>query len=150
MSSRLTAIFKPSKPRQKILVSPGYGAGWVTWAFSDDTAFLAWMVTYQPLIDHVEDDARFQESRDRTQVQCWKSDEYVEASRWREYMALEKASILEQFDREAKGRFGVQETRHCGVKQLRVAEVDGPFMLMEYDGSESVVYLAHRDIIPLG
>jgi len=44
-------------------VSPGYGAGWVTWALSDNKLFLAWMITYQPLISLIQEGVAFQNSR---------------------------------------------------------------------------------------
>lgn len=47
-------VFHPSKPT-KILFSPGYGAGWVSWApRSAPDAFLVWMLTYEPLIEALE------------------------------------------------------------------------------------------------
>ena len=47
-------IFIPSKPT-KILVSPGHGAGWVSWApRSASDAFLTWMLTYEPLVTALE------------------------------------------------------------------------------------------------
>jgi hypothetical protein len=39
----------------KILISPGIGAGWITWAPRNSTdAFLVWMLTYEPLIRGLE------------------------------------------------------------------------------------------------
>jgi hypothetical protein len=51
-------VFVPSKPT-KILVSPGTGAGWVSYAPRTATdAFLVWMLTYEPLIRALEVKAR--------------------------------------------------------------------------------------------
>lgn len=42
--------FIPTRPT-RILISPGNGAGWVTYApRGASDAFLAWMLTYEPLI----------------------------------------------------------------------------------------------------
>ena len=46
--------FHPNHPT-KILISPGTGAGWVSWAPHGATdAFLTWMLTYEPLIRGLE------------------------------------------------------------------------------------------------
>jgi hypothetical protein len=47
-------VFHPAHPT-RILISPGHGAGWITWAprgMSD--AFLVWMLTYEPLVRALE------------------------------------------------------------------------------------------------
>ena len=51
-------VFVPSGPT-KILVSPGTGAGWISYAPRTATdAFLVWMLTYEPLIRALEVKAR--------------------------------------------------------------------------------------------
>lgn len=48
-------VFVPGKPDMKILVSPGTGAGWVTYAPHGATDnFCVWMLTYEPLIRGLE------------------------------------------------------------------------------------------------
>jgi len=80
-SSCLISTFKPSTPHQKILISPTFGAGWVTWARSNDKGFIAWLITYQPLINLIEAENHFQEVRDQIVVQHFKIDDCAEASR---------------------------------------------------------------------
>jgi len=64
-------------------------------------------------------------------------------------MALEKARILGECDREAKERFGVEDVHRSGARSLCVVQVGGPFMLMEYDGGESVKELVKREVVLL-
>lgn len=44
-------IYATAAQRRPVLVSPGYGAGWATWA-DDESA--AMMLTYQEIIDAIE------------------------------------------------------------------------------------------------
>lgn len=46
--------FHPSRPT-KIIISPGHNGGWVSHAPPEaPDAFLAWMITYEPLIEALE------------------------------------------------------------------------------------------------
>ncbi|RMY23827.1 hypothetical protein D0867_01800 [Hortaea werneckii] len=54
METATNPIFHPTKPC-KILISPGHGAGWVTYApRTAPDAFRAWMLTFEPLIAALE------------------------------------------------------------------------------------------------
>ncbi|KAI7164333.1 hypothetical protein KC349_g749 [Hortaea werneckii] len=54
METATNPIFRPTKPC-KILISPGHGAGWVTYApRTAPDAFRAWMLTFEPLIAALE------------------------------------------------------------------------------------------------
>ena len=44
-------MFYTARTKRPILISPGYGAGWSTWAHDPEAATAA--LTYQPLIDAV-------------------------------------------------------------------------------------------------
>ncbi|KAI7221050.1 hypothetical protein KC333_g1958 [Hortaea werneckii] len=54
METATNPIFRPTKSC-KILISPGHGAGWVTYApRTAPDAFRAWMLTFEPLIAALE------------------------------------------------------------------------------------------------
>lgn len=95
----------------KILYSPGFGAGWSTWAHSDKPEFVKFMLTYPPLIEAVENGEKL----------------------------VPYHPALRQFLAEAKEKFGEDYVYCGGADQLAVAEVSGPFRVDEYDGSESIV-----------
>lgn len=97
---------------KKILISPGFGAGWSTWTSGDEAKF---GLTYQPLIDFLERGGKIT-SKD------------------------ENCPILKQFMDDFRAKFGPKAHFYLGgAKDLVVREVDGPFFVDEYDGSESIV-----------
>jgi hypothetical protein len=102
-----------SKSR-KILISPGHGAGWSTWADPRSVQLLC--MTYPPLVDLVENHPE--------EVANLSSDHPIIQGLLDEAHRLEPNSHI-----------------HIGgnVCQLVVFEVNGPFYVDDYDGSESVV-----------
>jgi hypothetical protein len=96
----------------KILYSPGYGAGWVTWA-SGSHAEKTHMLRYQPFIDEIEEHGSIRESHAE--------------SLWEQYA---KDSEEAGFGAPYKG----------GYLALRVYPLsDGEaFRVKEHDGYESV------------
>ena len=105
----------------KILISPGFGAGWSSWS-SDDQDATIFMLTYQPLIDTLEAGGDIGYDKTAGGVECFRP-----------------GSVLEGFHLAYKEKFG--ETPYLGgARNLEVAEVDGPFRIHEYDGSEHVEY----------
>lgn len=108
---------------RKILYSPGYGAGWTTWA--DSTPGLQeFMLTYQPIIDHLEAGGSFpNESRidygndgvpNLTRIAC---------------------PVLRKFAEECLAKFG-DVPYLGGARDLQVAEVSGRVRIHEHDGYE--------------
>ena len=94
--------------QRKILYSPGYGAGWSSWNTGDVAKY---MLTYQPIIEHLET---------------------VGGS--------VPASLLEQLQRECLEKFGTEYVCVLGAKDgLKVWIGEGPVRIEEYDGAESVV-----------
>ena len=50
-------VFHPNGHKH-ILISPGHGAGWITWAPRGSTDnFLVWMLTYEPLVRALQNHA---------------------------------------------------------------------------------------------
>lgn len=89
----------------KILVSPGYGAGWSTW-LSDPR-----VLVYQPIIDHLEAGGSLTGNH----------------------------PLLEQMAKD----LDLDSPYYGGVADLMVVDTKGlPFQVREYDGSETVHYLA--------
>ncbi len=93
----------------KILFSPGFGAGWITW---NDERFWKTMLTWEPLIEAVEKGERV--NKDHPAVQSL------------------VRKIKQDFGEEVY-------VCVLGADQLCVFEVSGPFRVEEYDGSESIV-----------
>ena len=106
---------------RKILVSPGYGAGWSTWSYDGDEA-RRFFLTYAPIIEAIEagQPVGWDESRG--------ADPIVPDSP----MARFVADFTEKFG-EKPGYLG-------GARDLMVITVDTPFRVTEYDGSESVEF----------
>lgn len=107
----------------KILYSPGFGAGWVTWVHSGNKLHEEFFLTYKPLIDALEagEDIGY---RDKDP-----------------YFTPGSGSPLEQFFLDFMEKFGAvagQSVYLGGARDLCVYEVSGPFRVEEYDGAESV------------
>lgn len=92
----------------KILISPGFGAGWSSW-HNDCAEAEKFMLTYQPFIDIIESKGTITEAD------------------------------KEKFNEDYEAKFGDNIPYMGGVYQLIVYEVNGPFKIEEYDGSERVV-----------
>jgi len=95
----------------KILISGGFGAGWSTWAGGDETT-RSIMLTFAPLIEAVE-----------------RGEEITETH----------PAVLAMI--EACAEAGAASPYLGGVAGLGVEEVTGPFIIREYDGSESITTL---------
>lgn len=98
---------------RKILVSPGYGTGWSSWCNSwcNNSEAAQLMAEYKPIIEFLDNggDNHSKEFRD----------------------------LVETLEEEIEEKFGV-EIYIGGARQLKVVEVNGPYRIEEYDGSESV------------
>lgn len=93
----------------KILISPGFGAGWSTWHYTGNTDEKVFMLTYPPFIEACEAGQPI-------------TDE-----------------LTEQFMADFVARFGDEDTPYTGgLRDLTVVEVDSPFIVTEYDGSENI------------
>lgn len=92
---------------RKILYSPGYGAGWTTWAYDPEVKAL--MLTYAPIVEHLETN---------------------------QGPLLETSPAVQRFivDVEALGK---AVPYLGGLRDLTVATVNGPVRITEYDGVES-------------
>ncbi|KAI7460342.1 hypothetical protein KC357_g8980 [Hortaea werneckii] len=116
-------IFHPTKPC-KILVSPGHGAGWVTYApRTAPDAFRAWMLTFEPLVVALE----------RKGVGGGSGDSPEEA--------------LAFFHHQAKLRFNIDRLMLARVQDLFVLEIpstQGAFEIREVDGRETVWDVSRR------
>jgi len=108
----------------KILVSPGYGAGWSTWNSGEVARF---MLTYKPIIDFIEAGNEF--DRDDTHSP------YGDDS-WTAH------PLLVQLQKECQEKFDENYVCILGADQLKVVDASGQFVIREYDGSE---YVSYRD-----
>jgi hypothetical protein len=96
---------------RKILYSPGFGAGWITWN-DDELAYK--LLTYQPIIDFLENGGNSEDlKKDHPIIKC-----------------LEK---------ECKEDFGTDYVCVLGADSLRIAEVNGEVKIEEYDGYERYI-----------
>lgn len=113
---------------KKILISPGFGAGWSTWhsGCKEERDF---MLTYAPFIEALENkDA----SKNKVRVVIDKTREDVP-----EALAPLIPAFVEEFTR----RFPDSGVPYMGgLLGLTVVTAYGPFKIHEYDGSESIQY----------
>lgn len=106
----------PNKPR-KILYSPGFGAGWTTWETSNND-LVKFMLDYKPFIDYLSEHKNLPDF------------EYPPFS-------LSLPEPIKTFAKECEKKFG-RIPYLGGLKDLKVAEVEGRFRINEYDGNESI------------
>jgi hypothetical protein len=104
---------------KKILLSPGWGAGWSTWNPDEVAKF---MLTYQPIIDFIEAGGSFK----RNETSDLHGDHLH--------------PLLMELADEVKAAFGKDYVCVLGAIDLEVVSVDGPFKITEYDGNESIQY----------
>lgn len=95
---------------KKVLISPNFGAGWTTWHHGDE-AERNFMLTYAPLISAVEQGLPVDEALTRFEN-----------------------DFIEKFPEADVPYVSRWESSFC------VVEVDRPFRVVEYDGSESVEF----------
>ena len=96
--------------KRKVLISSGYGAGWVTWNLSNTVAARRFMLTYAPFIEALEAGTKGADLD------------------------------LEQFEKDFEAAFPGEETPYTGgAESLEVVEVTGQIHVTEYDGSESYI-----------
>lgn len=100
----------------KILISPGYGAGYSSWS-SGSQKFIKFLLTYKPFIDCLESGNKITEEM----IETLKKDT--------DKLFPERTYVCE-----------------LGIDHLVVVEVDGPFLVHEYDGYESIDYGARNFI----
>lgn len=122
---------------RKILYSPGFGAGWVSWARGEGLEVRRFMLEYQPFIEALEA-ADDRDMMITTTVVPGQTDwngmpSVVECPRC-------LAPLVAGFATECMERFG-DLPYLGGMRDLSVYEVpDGVLVrIEEYDGSESVV-----------
>lgn len=118
--------------KRKILYSPGYGAGWVSWNNSRKEVAL-YLLTYQPIIDFLEAGNKFVHAE--TSVEYAKDDTPLFDT---------THPILAKLYQECVEKF--KEAIYMGgARDLKVMEVFGEVKIDEYDGFESVTTADDRD-----
>jgi hypothetical protein len=95
---------------RKILYSPGYGAGWVSWNGGSTKDVELYMLTYEPIIKAIED-GTFDHNPD--------------------------GPLCNQLKAECLKLFGANYICTLGARDLTVATVHGRVRITEYDGAES-------------
>lgn len=171
MRSRVTPVFNPGRPI-KVLVSPGIGAGFITWlghgSFlheAENDAYSTWVLTYQPLIDalevleampdypeYPEEDVK-DEKFDPEKLKAWREAHKEDFKAWNETCEAHSAVVDQAFDRlrEEAASVWSKEGNDLPYKQgmLRVVEVEGPFFITEYDGHEELVEISKQRVIDM-
>jgi hypothetical protein len=110
---------------RKILISPGYGAGWSSW-HSGNLEEQKFALEYQPIIDFLEAGGKF----------------IVKSHHWDErdpskIFEEPGGSVLKQFLVDLKEKFGDTYFYLGGARQLTVVEISGRVKVTDYDGYES-------------
>lgn len=119
---------------RKILYSPGFGAGWVSWQGGEGAEF---MLEYQPIIEFLEAGGEFREDPKRD----YSSSNYL--TPWMDFAEGPGRDVLERFCRDWHERYHNNEPGSYpylgGARDLRVASIpDGAKVrITEYDGNES-------------
>jgi hypothetical protein len=115
---------------REILYSPGFGAGWTTWAQNipakdgSGITLRQFMLEYRPFIDHIKTNGGFTEkdiARDTRGIPIW----------------AKSHSLIRQFAKECEEKFG-DIPYMGGLDQLEVYRTNGRIRIFEYDGSERV------------
>lgn len=97
---------------RKVLYSPGFGAGWYSWHGHKELLF-------DPvLIQLVEDNKHV----------------IIKGSRRKKVQ-----HVSDEFKTRCEELVKDKDVYYGGVYKLKVAEVNGPFQIEEYDGNESIV-----------
>lgn len=113
---------------KKILVSPGYGAGWASWN-TYPAGLGKFVAEYQPVIDYLEAGGEFKNQSHQKDL-------------------IRDSPILAQLEKDAKEKFGEEAHLYFGgAHQLKVVEIpDGSrYRIDEYDGSESYLLQDSED-----
>jgi len=109
----------------KILISPGWGAGWTTWSGASLDAD-KFMLTHAGLIHAIESGEGVGYDEDAPNN-------------------ARPGSALDQFVEDFKTAFPDEDVPYLGgARTLAVEDVDQPFRVVEYDGNEAIEY---RDAI---
>jgi hypothetical protein len=99
----------------KILISPGFGAGWSTWMHEGGHEGQVFALSYKPLIEALE-------SGDINDI----------------------SKAVSKFTTEFERKFG-SEPYTGGLRDLIVMEVTKSFRVEEYDGRESLIFREDDD-----
>lgn len=119
---------------RKILISPGYGAGWTTWTNLSREAKL-FMLEYKPIIDFLE------AGGDAYELQVGRQYDNDGAP-------TDGHPLLMKFVQDFRERFPEEDVPYLGgADQLIVETVGGPVRLKEYDGFESIDRIRDEDYI---
>ncbi len=110
----------------KILISTGFGAGWSTWIGSSDEE-TKFALTYGPLIEFIEAGGSLSNAGGTRFASDGNTPIFDGV----------KPDVLRQFAVEYYEKFN-DVPYLGGAYSLEVVEVNGPFRVDEYDGSESV------------
>lgn len=102
---------RPVLGEHEVLISPGYGAGWSTWCYGDRAATIM-ALTDPKVIREVKRARRAGESIN--------------------------PDVIADFEERFEARFPGQSFYTGGSRDLDVRIVSGPFIVNEYDGSESI------------
>ena len=111
--------------KRKILYSPGYGAGWSSWASGYIAKF---MLEYKPLIDYIEEGGK---------IEKYDSFDLFDKN-GKIILDKIKNPILKQFASDCLEKFG-EVPYMGGARDLKVATVYGKVKINDYDGSESII-----------
>lgn len=118
---------------KKILVSPGYGAGWASWN-TYPAGLGKFVAEYQPIIEFLEAAEDFDDLKRRQAI-----------------LQDENSDIIKQFLADLQAHTGESDDEFSfylgGARDLTVMEIDEgvPYRIEEYDGSEYVITQDSQD-----
>jgi hypothetical protein len=112
---------------RKVLYSPGYGAGWVSWCSGSDE-LKKFMLEYPPIIEYLESGKDFKKI-DFHKVKHLPDGQLKNT----EFLP----DCIQQFIKDSWEKFK-QIPYLGGVQDLEVAEVEGAVQITDYDGYEEI------------
>ena len=113
--------------RKKVLISQGFGAGWVSWAHSREQK--EFLISYQPIIDFLEAGGKFSYEECRVEYDWDDDDAHPNLSNLHPILRTLAEECLKRFD---------DIPYLGGARSLEVRMVDGRIRIHEYDGKETM------------
>lgn len=113
---------RPKQGEHEVLISPGFGAGWSSWVYGPREAVI-FALTDRKMIAAVKKARRYG-------------------------LAIPEAAVGD-FVARFEDAFPGQHFYAGGSRDLDVCVVSGPFVVKEYDGSETIQHVSTIDFIDL-
>jgi hypothetical protein len=118
---------------RKIIISPGFGAGWTTWA-SGPKEMIKYLLEQPDLIEYIESG----KLKDQHQIHDWDSN-----------CPEDLKQIINKIETYCKNTWGESSYVYFGgLRDAEVVEIpDVPVRVTEYDGKESYILFGDEEYL---